>query len=114
LPRLFAQFGRLRVGGAQRLVPAKRVRRKLAKLAHSATDFLMVLIPIHDHGDFSCLEKFGSRAIILPARANMISSQFTRTCQVLRRSQRCGAPFSSCAAEAVELIPRSRIHEEFV
>src|SRR5438034_7654642 len=72
--RLPAELGSLRVGRTQCLITAKGVRRELAKLAHSAADFLMVLIPIHDHGDFSCLEKFGSRAIILPARANMISS----------------------------------------
>src|SRR2546429_5785538 len=49
------------------------------------SDFLMVLIPIHDHGDFSCLEKFGSRAIILPARANMISRSEEHTSELQSR-----------------------------
>src|SRR5260370_6742346 len=146
LPRLFAELGCLRVGGAQCLITAKGIRRKLAKLTYPAADFLMVLIPIHDHGFLSCRVKRESRVIILPARANMISSPVHPSafptswaehmsecvdrltwasahylsvlswngtslpeCKAIAAARRTP---SSCAGRLVELIPRSRIHEE--
>src|SRR6266481_9552859 len=63
---------------------------------------------------FSPVVKCESRAIILLARANVISSPFHPNLPIGKAVVAAWRTLSSCTAGAVELIPRSCIHEEFV
>jgi len=56
LARLLAELAGFRVGCAESLIPLDRVRRQLREIADAGADFLVVLIPIHDHG-FSALAR---------------------------------------------------------
>src|SRR2546429_7033867 len=50
LARLFAELAGFRVGSAESLIPLDRVGRQLREIADTGADFLVVVIPIHDHG----------------------------------------------------------------
>jgi hypothetical protein len=113
LASFLAQYAGLRIGGAERLIAANRVRREFHQLADSGADLLMVLVPGHHHGFLPCLAKRESRAIILSCHASMISSPIHP--KPPGSGEVVAAPhLSSSDRKAVEFIPRSRIHEEFV
>src|ERR1041384_7649754 len=54
LPRFLAKLAGLGVRTIQRQVSLQSVRRQFAELADTRADFLVILVPIHDHVLFSC------------------------------------------------------------
>src|SRR5712671_1672009 len=74
LPCFFAELARLGIGSAERLIAANRVWRNLHQVSDASADFLMILIPIHHHGNFSSRVIPKSIAIILSTSMSVISS----------------------------------------
>src|SRR6266852_2136306 len=62
-----------RIRGAESLISLDRVGRQLRKVADARADFLVVLIPIHDHG-FSPVEEWVTGWDYTRGVANVISS----------------------------------------
>src|ERR1700687_1405474 len=104
----------LRARGREHLITAHGVRRELHQVAKSGADFLMILVPIHHHGSFSSSVNSESGAIILSTRVSVICFPVHASLPGCEAVVARGTSLSLCASGAIEPIPRSRIHEEFV